>query len=178
MGSRRISVVKRDSSIEPFDRNKLRSCLLRALMPSPKAIEYAEVVSSAVRRFLVRRSQRCISSAALLEMALTALRAAGLAEAAASMEQAHARRNSLRSQLRLHHDQGPPSAWSKSWLAQHARRDCRVSRNVARFLAGQVEQHLLAAGQPDVSRESAMQALGQIAAEYGLVCQLPQPAEG
>ena len=70
-----IFVLKDDGTSERFEPAKLRGCLLRVLEAGGEDLRCARALSAAVGCYLVRRRIRCLSSAAVFEMALTALRA-------------------------------------------------------------------------------------------------------
>ena len=109
-GSRTIFVLKRDGSVEPFDKNKLRACLLRVLPPHEGCADRALALASAVRCYLLRRRERCATSAAVLEMVMAALRAVNLPLTAERLEEWHSARLSMRNRLTLRH--GPASTSS------------------------------------------------------------------
>jgi len=171
-------VLKRDGQPEPFDRRKLGGCLLRALRADPKDARLAEALCRAIEFYLAHRHLRCVSSAALLEMALTALRAAGLAQAAECLESHHAARVRLRSRLTLHHRPGLKTSWSKHWLAAQAASQWKLGRTTARFLAGQVEDELAAHSAREVTRRAVLERLAELAAEWGLTTPAYSPSGG
>jgi len=113
-----IRVLKRDGTSEPFDRYKLRGCLLGLLRSLGEDPWHGEVLSSAVEQYLRRRGILCITSAALLEMVLTTLRISGLGRAGAELERRHAARLAMRARLILVHGAGVRTAWSKDWLVR------------------------------------------------------------
>lgn len=168
-----ISVIKRDGSTEGFERLKVRSCLMRALAGEIDGLYQADVLSSALEFYLHRRKLRCISSPALMEMVLTALKAAGQKRAARRMERFHARRMGLRGRLVLHHGFGPPTAWSKEWLAHHARSLYDLGATAARILAGDVELQLLRRRRREIGRGEVMRMLHREAQAFGLTALSP-----
>lgn len=172
-GSGTILVLKRDGTAERFDHHKLRGCMLRAMRAADEDTHVGEALARAVGCYLLRRGIRCVSSGAVLEMVLTVLRVAGLDEAKARLEQRHAARLALRGGLRLHHDNGVCTAWSKQWLVQQGRSQWGLGRPTARILAGQVEQALMRRRGRDVSRSDAIRMLARSAAAYGLVTTAP-----
>jgi transcriptional regulator NrdR family protein len=176
--SGKIHVLKRDGTIEPFDPFKLCGCLLRALPHRERSVFRAGALSEAVGCYLLRRGLRCVSSAALLEMALTALRAVGLTGGAWRLEQRHALRSTMRSRTTFCHGRHQPSAFSKEWLVKYACRRWSVGRTVARILAGQIEQHLIQSGAREVSRSDIMNMLGWLAGAYGLATPFRAAAAG
>lgn len=55
-------IIKQDGSREPFDENKLRAGLHRALEKRPVSVEAVETVISAIKHFLQSTGEREISS--------------------------------------------------------------------------------------------------------------------
>ena len=176
--SGKIHILKRDGTIEPFDLYKLRGSLLRVLPAEEGNVLRAEAMAAAVRCYLLQRGLQCASSAAILEMVLTALRLMGWHGAAARLEQRHIARSALRSRLALQYHDGRLTAWSKEWLVQHARSHWLLGRTAARILAGQVEQHLLDRGARQVDRRTIMKALEWLVGAYGLATPVPAEAAG
>jgi len=174
-----ICVLKRDGSIELFDRHKLRGCLLRAVHLPGNDYPVADALASAVECYLHRRGVRCVTSAAVLEMSLTALEAAGLPEARAKLEARHGDRQVLRGRLSIRHANGARSAWSKNWLVHQACRQWGLQRATARIFAGQVEDALMARTAPEIGRSAALRLLARALAAYGLAGpEQPAPAVG
>lgn len=166
--SGKILVLKRDGAVEPFDIHKLQGCLLRVTGSGEGQAVRAQAVAAAVCCYVVQRRLRCVSSAAILEMALTALRSIGWKAAAARLEYRHNARSAMRSRLMLHHHDGRVTGWSKEWLAQHARSRWSLGRTAGRILAGQVEQWLLDSGAGQVRRAEILRMLGWLVTAYGL----------
>lgn len=156
--ARTICVLKRNGTSEPFDRFKLRGCLLGLLKSLGADPWHGEILSAAVGQYLHRRRVRCITSAALLEMVLTTLRISGLAEVASELERRHAARLSMRSRLVLDHGMGVRTVWSKDWLVRRLCSRWRLGLAAARILAGEIELELL--GQSlDVIRRQDVEAM-------------------
>jgi hypothetical protein len=139
-------------------------------MPSGNAdLYYADALSEGIECYLRRNGVRCVSSAAVLEMVLTVLRATGMAAAKAALESRHVARRRLRASLVVHHGGGTRTAWSKDWLVRHGCSQWGLGRAAARILAGEVEQALLRRRTRDVSRSAVIEMLSSRLAEYGLV---------
>ncbi len=173
--SGKILVCKRDGTIEPFDLYKLRGCLLRVVPGGAGRLVCAGAVAEAVGCYLASRCLRWVSSAAILEMVLTVLRAVGWGVAAGKLERRHSRRLAMRGRLTLRHYDGRLTAWSKGWLVQRARSQWSLGRSAGRILAGQVEDSLMRRGAREVHRADVMRLLARRAADYGLAG-LEQPA--
>ena len=149
--SRMITVLKRDGSLEPFTPEKLRAALMRVLPEGVDSFGRASVLTSTIECYLLSHGPRFVSSGALLEIALAALRAIHLERSARQWEQHHSRRWQLRRQLVIHHNSSGDSDWSKNWLVSHLCAHWSLGRPTARVLAGQVEQQLM----PMVRRQLA-----------------------
>ncbi|MHC4716943.1 MAG: ATP cone domain-containing protein [Planctomycetota bacterium] len=172
-----ICVLKRDGTSEPFDRYKLRGCLLGLLKSLGEELWHAEVLSSAVGQYLRRRGIRCITSAALLEMVLTALRISGLGDVGGELERRHRARLGMRNRLVLDHGSGVRTAWSKDWLVGRLRARWGLGRAAARVLAGEVELDLMARGSTRIGREEVARMLTERVASCGLAApDVPRPA--
>lgn len=165
--SGKISVVKRDGSIEPFDRLKLRGCLLRVLPSGSEEYYLSEALSAAIECYLRRLGRRCVSSPALLEMTLQALCSANQDPSALRLEHRHRRRLEMRSALQVRHGHSR-TAWSKQWLAQLAAARWELSRPAARIVAGDVEERLLARPRRHLSRKAVLGMLDEAMQAYGL----------
>jgi len=149
--------------------------MLRAMRAADEDLHVGEALAHAVHCYVLRRGLHCVSSGAILEMVLTVLQAAGLDQAKTHLERRHAARLALRGDLRLHHDNGVCTAWSKEWLVRQARSQWGLGRDTARILAGLVEQSLLRRRTRHLSRSAAIEMLARTGAAYGLVT--AQPAE-
>ena len=174
--SRTICIQKRNGTGEAFDRNKLRACLLRVLDGQDENFSYAHSLSAAILCYLRRRKTTCITSAALLEIVLAALRSVGLPEAADRLEQHYMDRADLRSRLRITHDEaGLATSWSKDWLVQQAVCRWGMSSGAAKALAGEVEQRLADRRGYEISREKLLEMLDGLAESYGLTVPCVEP---
>jgi len=172
-GSRKVRIVKRDGSSEPYDGAKLAGTVYRAMWRGPGGRQCACHLAVAIGIHLRRSHLRRISSAAIFEMVVLALRRVGFTEPADRMEAHHRRRARLRGGLRVHHDSGQVSLWDKSWLGELGRRSWFLSRPTARILAGQVECELLEADVSDLSRQDVLERLNRLVSEYGLADAVP-----
>jgi len=163
-----IWVLKRNETIEAFDRQKFRGCLFRALRGGRRDAHWAGALAHAVECFLRRRRVRCLSSAAVLEMAVVALASVGRTASARNLEARHAARLKMRQRLTVRHGSGVRTAWSKDWLVRRAAAEWGLGRTGARVLAGQIEQNLIARDGREVSRARVVQMLAQYVSAYGL----------
>ncbi len=177
-GSRKIFILKRDGSIEPFDKHKLRACLLRALPPHEGCLDRATALSSAIRCYIIRRRERCVTSAAVMEMVLAALRAVSLPITAERMEDWHAQRLEMRNRLVLHHSDTASSNWSKDWLVQQAKAQWGIGTVSARIIAGHIERILMAGGCLAITRAEVIAMLEQQVSAFGLVLACPLQEAG
>lgn len=177
--SRTICVVKRDGTVERFDRFKLRACLLRVLPAGIDGAYGADALSSAIGCYMQHRNVRCTTSAAVFEMALTALRTVHMHEQVQLLEEWHSARQTLRNSLHLEHQPGRRTRWSKQWLVQQARHQWDLGRPAARVLAGLLEKRLMLLAPRVIKRDQALAQLTKLAEAFGLAAPLtiqPVPA--
>lgn len=168
-----ICVRKRDETLEPFDRWKLTGSIWRAMQETQGSYEHARRLCEAAQIYLKRGGEQCVSSRALFEMMLKALRYVGLEEAAESAEAFHKWRNALRTELRIRHDGGAVTYWEKGWVCEFASRSWNISRSVGRLVAGKIELELLLGGERTVWRGEVIEQLNRLISEYGLADAVP-----
>ncbi len=142
-GSGTIHVLKRDNSTEPLAPAKLRLCLWRGLSGSGGRFEQAQWLTDAIAAHLRRAGQPTISSGALFEMAVNALRATGHRSAAAAVEAHHQWRQRARRSLAVRNELGLATAWDRGWLTDTLADRWALSRPTARALSGILEDDLL-----------------------------------
>ncbi len=171
-GSRTIRVIKRDQSIELFDVCKLAGSIWRAMQGGAR-YDHSRRLAEAVELYLTRRSYKCISSSAIFEMVVKALRHVGLDAAADSAEAYDDWRNTLRKQLRIRYNTGKLTFWDKGWLCEFARRSWHLRPVTARWLAGLVEIELFAEDDLVVSRQNVIERLNRCVSQYGLADAVP-----
>jgi hypothetical protein len=151
-GSWKIRVLKRDGNVEDFDPQKLSVAMSKAMLAVRRGgLGEARDLSIAIGIYLARSSCRCISSAAIFEMALKVLYRVRMGGAAVAMESHHSWRADARKRLRLCHESGRASAWNKSWLRELARRMWNISPATAAILASEVEGELLSENDADAT---------------------------
>lgn len=172
-GSGTIRVLKRDGSVEAFDARKLSAAIWGAMQGGGARFEHARRMGEAVETYLRRCGGGCVSSSAVFEMVVKALRHVGLFAAADAAESYCKWRNTLRRQLRIRYNTGNLTFWDKGWLCQFARRSWGVSSATARILAGQVEIDLIRGNDLVVSREAVIDALNRLMSKYGLADAVP-----
>jgi len=172
-GSGTIRVLKRDRSVELFHVGKLAGAMWRAADGARAKFEDIRRIAEAVEMYLIRRGTRCVSSQAVFEMALKALRHVGLAPAAEAAERYRQWRMLLRGQLRVRHEEGKLTYWDKGWLRDFACRSWRIMPTTARILAGIVELRLLRGDDTIVRRQAVVDMLNDVMAEYGLADAVP-----
>jgi hypothetical protein len=168
-----IRVRKRDGSVEPFDAAKLAGAMYRAMEDEPAGWRDARDLAETIGIFLSRRRCRQVSSAAILEMAVKVLRKAGLDEAAATLEEFHALRVSLRSRVQLADADGVLQPWGTDWLVDLACDAWQMSRTVARHVVGEAETELLLTGEQRITRQAAIDQLNSTVLEFGLADAVP-----
>ena len=172
-GSRTIQVLKRDGTAEAFDHRKLAAAIWRAMSRKSATYEHARRLGEAVETYIIRKGNLCVSSSAVFEMTLKALRYVGLPKAAESAETYRAWRSLLRQQLRIKHKEGQLTLWDKNWLLQFASRSWHISPATARILAGKIEVDLLRSGESIVPRHKVIDLLNRSVTEYGLADAVP-----
>jgi len=172
-GSGTIGVLKRDQSVELFCAEKLAGALWRAAQGTPAKFQEVRQIAGAVQTYLLRRRGRCVSSRAVFEMALKALRYVGLASAAEAAESYSRWRMLVRGRLRIRHEEGKLTYWDKGWLCELACRSWHVMPTTGRILAGIVELGLLRGEDTVVWRQAVVERLNDVVAEYGLADAVP-----
>lgn len=172
-GSRTIRVLKHDGQAERFDPLKLAASMWRAIEQTGGQFAHARELAGAIGLYLRENECKCISSSAIFEMSLTVLRRVQLTEAAGKLESHSFRRDLRRRTLRICHDSGKITAWSKGWLCELAQRIWNLSPSVARIIAGAIEEDLLACETKVVSRREVLEMLNARVAEYGLADAVP-----
>ena len=172
-GSRKVRVLKRDGTVEVFDRRKLAGALWRAVGPAGGEYRDASELSRAVEIYLVRRKCLCVSSAAILEMAVKVLRRVGLEGAAEAMEVHHSWRTIRRRAIRIRQAGGRQTAWDKGWLAKFVCRSWDVLPATGRTVAAMVENELLVEGGRHFLREDLIGRMNDCVASLGLADTVP-----
>ena len=162
-----IHVLKRAGAAEPFSVEKLRLCLWRAMGCRLERLCPAHHLAEAVAVYLRRNGRRAVTSGALFEMAIRALRQTGHDDAVDALEAHHGRRMAARRRLVLVHPTGRRSRWDRNWLTEQIRHRWDVGRGAARVLSGTIEEDLLPCDGP-VARQTVLDLAGRRVAEYGL----------
>ena len=173
VGSWTIRVLKRDGQAEEFDGLKLAAAIWRAMGARKVTYSRAVYFSDAVRFYLLRGRQGCVSSAAIFEMCVKLLQYVGEPVAARQMQEHRSWRLARRRELCIRHERGELTLWEKAWLAQFAQRCWHLSTRTARILAGQVEADLLRGTAHEVPRQDIIDRLNDITAAYGLADAVP-----
>jgi hypothetical protein len=173
VGSWTIRVLKRDGQAEEFDGLKLAAAIWRAMGGGKDAYPQAAYFSEAVRSYLSRCRQGCVSSAAIFEMCVKLLQYVGQPLAARRLQEHRSWRLARRREFRVRHEPGKLTLWEKSWLAEFAQRCWCLSARTSRILAGQVEEDLLRTPAREVPRQEIIDRLNEITAAYGLADAVP-----
>ncbi|HUT61945.1 MAG TPA: ATP cone domain-containing protein [Phycisphaerae bacterium] len=163
-----IRVLKRDGSVEDFHRRKLAGCMWRAMEQTSGRYRDAVELSVAIQVYLRRRGCRCVSSAAVLEMAVKVLRRVRLGEAADLLEEHHTWRDCVRRGLVVKHDDGRVTCWDKSWLAELVCRSWGLLPGTGRIIAGELEAELLATVRGAVARRQVVDGMNSLVVAFGL----------
>ena len=171
MGSGTVRVLKRTGAMELFDSARLRLSIWRAMQGKADLFDHADHLAEAIGVYLRRNGCHLVTSRALLEMALRALRQTDCPEAADALE-AHARRRyERRQQLTLAHPHGR-TRWDREWLTGQIAHRWDISLGAARALSAQIEEELLQRG-GCVDRDAALELVDQRIAAYGLASHCP-----
>ncbi|MFP4104608.1 MAG: hypothetical protein ACLFVU_00830 [Phycisphaerae bacterium] len=171
--SRKVQVLKRDGSTENFDVSKLAASMWRAMDLADEG-RYLDAFELALAvGIYLKKTSRCLTTAALLEMAVKVLRRARFDDAAIAMEEFHGFRLRASLRLRVVHDDGTATLWDKSWLGMVIAKSWGVSRTTGRILAGQIEYELLTADVGQVLRGDLMAMANRRIMSYGLADAVP-----
>ncbi|MFW6154424.1 MAG: ATP cone domain-containing protein [Planctomycetota bacterium] len=172
-----IQVLKRDGAVEPFCVDRLRACLRRVLRPTGQADTLPRLLCEAIAIHLRRRGTAKVSSAALFEMVLLALRETDQPSAGDALE-AHRRwRHRARRALRLVDEDGRLRAWDRGWLTGRIQSRWALSRPAARALGAIIEAELL--GRPgELSQRRIDDLIDERVENYGLApwCLIASPS--
>jgi hypothetical protein len=172
-GSGKVRVVKRDGSAEPFSRRKLAAAMWRVMAGTRGQFRDAVELARAVEIYLTRQRCLCVSSAAVLEMAVKVLRRVGLGAAADALEFHHSWRKIRRRRLRVHHDGGRVTGWDKSWLAKFVCRSWDVLPATGRIVAALMESDLLGEPRQHIGRQDVIARMNECVAALGLADAVP-----
>ena len=177
MGSGTIRVLKRAGSVELFDTARLRLSMWRAMRGDGGSFDHADQLAEAIGVYLRRSSCGLVTSRALLEMALRALRQTGQVEAADTLEAHDRQRHDRRQQLTLGHEGRRRSRWDRDWLTGQIRHRWDVGLGAARALSAEIESELLARG-GCVDRAAVLNRVDERIAAYGLASHCPLTTAG
>lgn len=169
----KIRIRKQDGGREAFDIEKLTGSLRRGMRQVGVSAEGACELARAIHIHLQRRRRRLISSSAVFEMVLKALRQVRMGETAEILELHRMLRAVRRRLLYVRHEDGNVTMWDKSWLAKLAEGIWCLSPGTARILAGEVEIHLLPQEEREVSRREVLDLLNQKVSQFGLADAVP-----
>ena len=143
-----IQVLKRDGAVEPFSADRLRACLWRVLRCGDQGNLLPRLLCEAIAIHLRRRGTAKVSSAALFEMALLALRETDQPAAADALEEHRRWRHQARRTLWLIGEDGRRRPWDRGWLTARLQSRWAISRPAARAIGGILESELLGQADP------------------------------
>jgi len=172
-GSGKIRVVKADRSAEDFDKTKLAGSIWRSMDGKLACYGHADRLAEAVESYIQRKGMTVVTSAAVFEMVIKALRYVHIPSAADAAEAYRDWRSALRRHLCVRHDGNDLTLWDKGWLCEFACRSWHVTRRTGRILAGEVETELLRSYEGTVSRQDVVDLLNVMVSEYGLADAVP-----
>lgn len=165
--SRKIMVVKRDGSVEPFDLYKLAASVWRVSRSSGRTCKEAIDLSRGIELYLVRRLHLRVDTSLLSRLLRKVMVHAGFAGTTALQLHTHIRRQ-RRTELFIAHRGGRRIAWDKTWLARMVENTWDVSRPVARIIAGEVEMELLESSRKMFSRRELVAMVNDRVSAFGL----------
>lgn len=175
-GSRMVLVVKRGGGTEPFKFEKLRRCFWRALGGEGWSFQSAECLSQAVGIYLRREDRWRVSSRALLEIALRALRQTGHEDAAKELEWHHRHRLGARRRLKVTQTARPGESkaveawvfrWDRDWVTRQIEQRWDISRAAAAAISADIEAELLESPS-HIDRDALIDLLDERVEHYGL----------
>ena len=169
-----ISVRKKNGQIQPFDTGKLAGCIWRSVDAVGGEYQLAWEIARAVEIYLRRKDRDEVTSSAVFEMCLKALRRVKIGEAAEVMELQSALRSIRRRLLRIDHGNGKISHWDKNWLVTLGRQIWQLSVETVRIIASEIELEILPSQQEKVlTREEICKILNEKVVQFGLADALP-----
>jgi hypothetical protein len=175
-GSRKILVVKRGAWTEPFQLEKLRLCLWRALGGDGESFQSAQCLAQAVGIYLKREKRWRISSKALLEIAVRALTQTGYTDAAKRLEDCHQQRLVARRGLQITQAKGPGEnsandcwvfRWDRNYVTRQIEQRWEVGHAAAAVISADIEDELLD-GRPRIDRHELMDIIDERVDSFGL----------
>ena len=142
------SVAKRDGSVEPFDFAKLRRCLAVAMKGCAYDAVYADALARAVAMHLQDWRDAAPASTGYIAGCVKAvLEETGLNDVANFLDRHRRQRDARRSRIDLIDTASPERLqrkWSKRLVVEALTQTHSLRVEVARILAGEVEQRVLA----------------------------------
>jgi hypothetical protein len=175
-GSRMVLVVKRGGGTEPFKLEKLRRCFWQALGGEGCLFQSAQCLAQAVGIYLRREDRWRISSRALLEIAMRALRQTGYEDAASQLEGYHRRRLGARRRLKVTQAPRPGELaasemwtfrWDRDWVTRQIEQRWAVGRPAAAVISADIESELLE-NKSHIDRQALLDLIDERVEHYGL----------
>ena len=168
--SRKIDVIKRDGSLEPFDVNKLAASIRRV----SRYDEYHHAVGFAegIRVHLLRKGILTVGTDDILEM-VQKIMAERESHAMITMELHSRLRQEIRKDIFIKHENDTCVAWDKSWAAGLIHRTWDVSMSVSRIFAGEIEMELLENARSVFDRDELVRMMNEMVMAFGLADAVP-----
>jgi hypothetical protein len=175
-GSRMVLVLKRGGGTEPFKLEKLRRCFWRALGGEGFTFQSAECLAQAVGIYLRREDRWRVSSRALLEIAIRALRQTGHDDAAKEVEWHHRHRLGARRRLKVTQPARPGESttteswafrWDRDWVTRQIEQRWDIGRAAAAVISADIESELLEK-KSDIDRQALLDLIDERVEHYGL----------
>ena len=172
-GSWTIRVMKRDGSLERFDKSKLAAALWKTMRGTTGRFVDARELALAIELYIQRLRWPLVRSAAIFEMALKVLRRVRLGRSARAMERHRTARAQRRGELQVDHGDGRVTFWDKTWLCEFTTRSWMLQPVTGRIVAGLIEKQLLAGPLNLVSRRDIIDRVNALVSELGLADAVP-----
>ncbi len=158
-----LKVTKADGSVEEYFHTKVIATLSHALSAVGDAdVAVVEGLAEAITYFLYRNGRRNVTSGEIFSIINACLAATGNEQASSVLTEQHCNRKLRRERTevvsgrleelcdaeRLFGPEGQKNKirWEKSDIVRHLVRNCNLSRQIARTIAGMVEQKILGMG--------------------------------
>ena len=170
--TKRIMITKRDGQLEPFDVAKPRRCLTAAMRDSSHDEHFADVLARAVEFHLFAWPKTSLPTTDYVSRCLqTALTQTGMEEVAEQLIRHHRLRTTRRRNLSVLDSRSSRlnlTRWRKGAVARTLERRYGLSHSVARILAGEIEQRVLALSYTVVSTALIAEVLRNELLAWGL----------
>lgn len=168
-----VILIKRDGSLERFNRAKLRNCLLKVFAGRNYDPALADPLARAIEVHLRDwRGAQLPSTEHLYRCLRTVLTQTGLSDAAGELALHRRVRQMRRERLAVvetTQDRASAPRWDKKLIIQRLQDHYRVRPAVARYLAGRIESQVLGLNADAISQTHLRRLIRKELLEWGLV---------